>query len=159
LNDLFIDRISSLDDAERQLIDEWPEIARAVDSLRLRCALSDQVAMAAAHLSRLDQLFQGIDVACRRRQCIAIQGLIIDARDAIRTLGAPAVKDLAVAGVARGIVQLKIAGYSDALAFAERVGYDGAAASIRHTLSEEHALEADLQKIVANELLSEAQEA
>jgi ferritin-like metal-binding protein YciE len=159
LNDLFVEQLGDLYDAEKQLTQALPKMAAAASSPDLERAFKDHLKQTEQHVQRLDQVFESISTKPPKHPCKAMRGLIAEGNEVIKEDGAPAVKDAALISAAQRVEHYEIAGYGNVRAFAEQLGYDTARALLDQTLTEESYADEKLTKLAQGGLLQQAQRA
>ena len=76
LEDLFLDEIQDLYDAEKQLTKALPKMAKAATSEELRQAFEDHLDQTRGHVERLEQVFEALGETAKGRKCEAMAGLV-----------------------------------------------------------------------------------
>ncbi len=154
--DLFVDQIKDLYDAENRLTDAIPKMADAVNSSQLKQALLDHLRETQGHVARLEQIFREINVEPKRETCDAMKGLIAEGETMIKAKGDAAVKDAAIIAAAQRVEHYEISGYGTARTFAERLGLTQAANLLQQTLNEEKAADEKLNQIATTSVNRQA---
>jgi ferritin-like metal-binding protein YciE len=156
LNDLFIEQVTDLYDAEQQLVKALPKMAAAASSAPLKRAFEQHLKETEQHVTRLEQVFESVDQKKKRKHCVAMEGLIAEGDEVISMKGASALKDVALVAAAQRVEHYEIAGYGNVRAFAEQLGYDEVCDVIDKTLYEEGEANRILTKITQEGLLEQA---
>jgi ferritin-like metal-binding protein YciE len=146
-NDLFVNQIEDLYDAEQRLTKALPKMAEAAHSSQLKQAFQSHLTETEGHVSRLEQIFREISVEPKRETCEAMKGLIAEGEEMIKAHGDPDVKDAALIAAAQRVEHYEMSGYGTARAFARRLGLTQAATFLEQTLSEEKAADEKLNRI------------
>ena len=141
LNDLFLNQIEDLYDAENRLTTALPKMAEAASSDQLKRAFDEHLVETRGHVSRLETIFGELKTEPKRETCEAMKGLIAEGREMISAKGNPEVKDAALIAAAQRVEHYEISGYGTARTFARRLGLTSAANLLQQTLNEE--IEAD----------------
>ena len=76
MNELFLDEIRDLYDAERQLTRALPKMAKASSSDDLRMAFQDHLKQTEGHVERLEEIFEALGEKGTGKKCAAMAGLI-----------------------------------------------------------------------------------
>lgn len=147
LNDLFVNQIEDLYDAENRLTKALPKMAEAADSNQLKEAIEQHLAETRGHVSRLETIFREINVEPTRETCQAMKGLIAEGEGVIGSKGDPHVKDAALIAAAQRVEHYEISSYGSARTFAQRLGLTQAANLLQQTLNEEVAADKKLNTI------------
>jgi len=147
LQDLFVDQIKDLYDAENRLTEAIPKMADAANSSQLKQALLDHLRETQGHVSRLEQVFREINVEPARETCDAMKGLVAEGETMVKAKGDPAVKDAALIAAAQRVEHYEMSGYGSARTFAEQLGLTQAPRLLQQTLDEEKAADEKLNQI------------
>lgn len=137
LNDLLIDELRDLYDAERQLIKAIPKMAKAAESDELRSALEEHLMVTQNQVERLEQIFENLEEKAVGKKCAAMHGLIEEGQEAVSAKGDRNVRDAAIIGAAQKVEHYEIAAYGTARTHAEILGQTEAAKLLQQTLDEE----------------------
>jgi ferritin-like metal-binding protein YciE len=137
LQDLLINQLEDLYDAEKRLTDALPKMAEAASSSQLRNAFASHLQETREHVARLDLAFRRLGHTPGSETCQAMKGLISEGEEAIKAKGDPAVKDAALIAAAQRVEHYEIAGYGTTRTFAQRLGYTDVAQLLQATLDEE----------------------
>jgi ferritin-like metal-binding protein YciE len=156
MQDLLVEELRELVDAEKQASRAYPKLMKAVSSERLRKALDEHNNETKEQSERLNQIFEELDIRARGKACEAVRGLIEDAHDLIEKDMPSELLDVAVAAAAQKLAHLEIAAYGSARAHAEALGLDKVAQLLKETLGEEKAIDQRLNEIATQEVNSMA---
>jgi ferritin-like metal-binding protein YciE len=143
-DDLFVEQLEDLYDAERQLTKALPKMAGAASNPSLRSAFQEHLRQTENQVTRLERVFQTLGKSARSKTCEAMQGLVEEGEEVISASGNPDVKDAALIAAAQRVEHYEIAGYGTARTFAERLGRQDAARLLQETLDEEAATDKKL---------------
>jgi len=83
MQDLFLEQIRDLYDAEERLIKALPKMAEAATSSELRTAIEDHLEQTRGQLRRLEQCFAEIGEEPKAETCEAMKGLISEGEDLV----------------------------------------------------------------------------
>ena len=140
LNDLYLQKLQLLLDAEEQGLQAMPQLARRVQSPELRNALETHRRQTQEHVQRLQQL------ARRRAQgpentpsngCVSMRALIEEAQTILPTIQDADTADAFIIGAQQAVEHHEIASYGTARTWARQLGYDDDADLLQRTLDEE----------------------
>jgi ferritin-like metal-binding protein YciE len=145
LQELLVDELKDLHNAETQLVKALPKMAEAASSPELRQAFEDHLAQTSVHAERLEHGLEMLGESPGGKTCHAMKGLIEESGEAIRADATAPVRDANLIGASQRVEHYEMAGYSCARAFALKLGYENLASLLQSTLKEEGA---------ANKLLS-----
>ncbi len=156
LNDLFVDELRDLYNAENQLVKALPKMAQAAESKDLRNALEEHLTQTKNQIERLDKVFQSLDVPERGKECVGMKGIIQEGQEILKENASPSVKDAGIITAAQKTEHYEIATYGSVCTFAEQLGYDDEAKLLKQTLSEEKKADELLTKIAERHVNKEA---
>lgn len=137
LNDLFIEQLEDLYDAEKRLTDALPKMAEAASDAELKQAFKAHELQTHEHVARLEQIFHRIGKSPSRETCQAMKGLIKEGEEMINARGDEAVRDAALIAAAQRVEHYEIAGYGTLRTFARQLGLTDVAQTLQQTLDEE----------------------
>jgi ferritin-like metal-binding protein YciE len=143
-DDLFVEQLQDLYDAEQRLVKALPKMAAAANSSALKTAFQDHLRQTQNHVIRLEQVFKQIGKPASSKTCEAMKGLIAEGDEVVSANGDPDVKDAALIAAAQRVEHYEIAGYGTVRTFAQRLGHQGAARLLQETLDEEAATDKKL---------------
>ncbi len=145
--DLFVEQIEDLYDAENRLTEALPKMAAASNSSQLKQAFESHLRETQGHVSRLESIFRQMNIDPKRETCEAMKGLIAEGDEMVSAKGNPAIKDAALIAAAQRVEHYEMSGYGSARAFALQLGMREAADLLQQTLNEEKAADEKLNRI------------
>jgi ferritin-like metal-binding protein YciE len=157
LNDLLIDQLKDLYNAESQLTKALPKMVKAAKNPELRKAFETHLAQTEEHVSRLEQVFESLGEKVKSKTCLAMKGLIEEGAEAIKEDAEPSVKDAALIAAAQRVEHYEIAAYGTVRRYAEQLGKKEAANLLDKTLQEEGDTDKLLTKIAESHVNKMAQ--
>src|SRR5687767_8676752 len=96
LEDLFLQELKDIYDAEKQILKALPKMAKATDSDELRGAIEEHHAVTEKQVERLEEVFQMLDKPARGKKCAAMQGLLEEGSELLKEDAEPTVLDAAI---------------------------------------------------------------
>src|ERR1700742_130781 len=84
LHELFLDELSDLYSAEKQLTKALPQMLKAAQSEELKTAMESHLKETEGHVDRLEQIFQTLGEKIKRKTCAAMEGLIKEASELLQ---------------------------------------------------------------------------
>jgi ferritin-like metal-binding protein YciE len=156
LNDLCIDQLRDLYNAENQLTKALPKMANAANTPDLRQAFEDHLAQTEGHVHRLEQVFEHLGEKPSGKVCRAMQGLVAEGEEAIQQDGDPVIKDAALIAAAQRVEHYEIAGYGTVRNFAKILGENEVADILTQTLDEEADADKTLTSIAEKSINGQA---
>lgn len=137
LEELFIDQLEDLYDAENRIADALPKMAEAAHAPQLKNAFQHHLGQTKTQAQRLERIFKLLGKDPSRESCEAMKGLIKEGEEMVKAKGDSAVKDAALIAAAQRVEHYEMAGYGTARNFAQRLGHHDAARLLQETLDEE----------------------
>ena len=152
LQDLFVNQIEDLYDAENRIIRALPKMVDAASSRELKTAFETHLGETRQHIERLDAIFRELNRTPTRETCEAMKGLIQEGEEMVTAKGDLSVRDAALIAAAQRIEHYEIACYGTVRAFARQLGINEAARLLESTLREEEAADKKLTEIAETEV-------
>lgn len=154
LDELFLNQLQDLYDAEHRIVEALPEMAEQASSSELAQALREHLTESRGHIARLEQAFSLLGKEAEREKCQAITGLIEEGDEIVGAKGDKNVIDAGIIAAAQRVEHYEMAGYGSARTFAERLGHPEIARLLDETLEEEKSADATLSEIAESGRLS-----
>jgi ferritin-like metal-binding protein YciE len=137
LQDLYIDELRDLYNAETQLVKALPKMAKAASNDQLREAFQEHLRQTTEHVSRLEQIFEQLGEKASGKKCLGMEGLVKEGSETMKEDYSEEVKDAAIIGAAQRVEHYEMAGYGTVRAFAELLGETEHVTLLEQTLEEE----------------------
>lgn len=153
LEDLLVEQVRDLYDAEKQLVRALPKMAEAASSEDLQQTIQAHLDETKNQVSRLERIFDELDKPAKGKICKAMRGLVEEGGEALG--GNSPLGDLAIIAAAQRVEHYEISAYGTARAIARELGQDTIAALLEETEDEEKAADTKLTDI-ATDLLAQA---
>lgn len=151
LMELYVDQLTDLYSAERQLIKALPTMAKAATAPALRQGFEKHLEETKEQVVRLETIFDALGKRPKAKVCKGMEGLVKEGREAIDDEMTSEVRDAALIATAQRVEHYEIAGYGCVRTYAELLGESKAAKLLQATLDEEgktdHALTKLAEKI------------
>jgi ferritin-like metal-binding protein YciE len=154
MEDLFLDEIRDLYDAEKQLTKALPEMADAASSDELRNVFQEHFEQTMNQVNRLERIFAEMDEKPTGKKCAAMTGLIKEGNEMVSASDETAVRDAGLIAAAQKVEHYEISGYGSARTHADILGNDRAVRLLDETLFEEKEADERLNDL-ANSLINE----
>lgn len=155
LNDVYLDNLKDLYNAEGQLVAALPKLAKAAHAEELRSAFQEHLEETRGHIERLDRIFQELGKNPKGKKCKGMEGLIDEGKEIISGDASPA-RDAALIAAAQRVEHYEIAGYGCARTFAQILGDNNAAKLLQEILDEEAAADEKLTSLAESVVNAEA---
>jgi ferritin-like metal-binding protein YciE len=156
LEDLLVEQVRDLYDAEKQLVRALPKMAEAASSEDLQQAIQSHLEETKNQVSRLERVFDELDKPAKGRACKAMRGLVEEGDEALDGSLRTPLTDLAIIAAAQRVEHYEISGYGTARAMALQLGQETVASLLEETEEEEKAADTKLTDI-ATDLMGQAQ--
>ena len=158
LQDLYVDELRDLYNAETQLVKALPKMAKAATNDQLREAFEEHLRQTTEHVSRLEQIFEQLGEKTSGKKCLGMEGLVKEGSETMKENYSEAVKDAAIIGAAQRVEHYEMAGYGTVKAFAELLGENDHVSLLEQTLEEERQADEKLTQL-AEQINSQAAQA
>ncbi len=159
LQDLYLNELKDLYNAENQLLKALPRMAKAATAPELKAAFTEHLEVTRKQVERLEQIFAELGANPKGKKCKAMEGLIEEGKEILGEDGAPSVIDAALIAAAQRVEHYEMAGYGCVRTFANLLGYEEAAALLQETLDEEGEADKKLTELAETIINVEAEEA
>jgi ferritin-like metal-binding protein YciE len=155
LHDCFALKAMALYDVENQILKALPKMIKNATNPKLVEALTDHMAETEEHVTRLENIFEIIDVKPKKIKVEAIRGIVDDATWLTEQDTVPATLDTLIIGAARHVEHYEMSGYMTLLEWAKMLGFSEAESVIEETLEEEKNADSTLSDL-GEEVATEA---
>jgi ferritin-like metal-binding protein YciE len=159
LDELFVEEIRDLYDAEKQLTKALPKMAKAAVSEELRAAFEQHLQQTEGHVQRLEEIFEDLGEKATGKKCVAMTGLVKEGDEVASETEASPVRDAGLIAAAQKVEHYEIAGYGSARTHAQTLSKDNAARLLEETLEEEKDTDELLTQLAETMVNAEAIEA
>ncbi|HZO56450.1 MAG TPA: ferritin-like domain-containing protein [Bryobacteraceae bacterium] len=157
LQELLIDNVRDIYDAEKQLVKALPKMAKAADSEELAEGIEQHLEETKGQVERLEKVFDLLDVPAKGKTCKGMKGLIDEGAEALEDEAGP-LRDLAIIAAAQRVEHYEISAYGTARAIAEQMGNGDVAELLQQTEDEEKAADENLSRVAMMLYESDADE-
>jgi ferritin-like metal-binding protein YciE len=144
---LFVDALRDLYDAEHQILRGLVQMIKAANDADLKEALQNHHEETRNQIERLETIFEDLDESPEGMRCRGIEGLLEEAKEALRGSRKSAIKDAAIIMAAQKIEHYEIAAYGSVRTFAKIMDLDDIADLLQDSLDEEGAADKKLTKL------------
>jgi ferritin-like metal-binding protein YciE len=156
MEELFLDEIRDLYDAEKQLTKALPKMSKAACSLELKEAFDEHLGQTENQVARLERIFALVGEDAKGKKCAAMSGLIKEGDAMADDTEDTPVRDAGLIAAAQKVEHYEISGYGSARTHAELLGNDEAARLLEETLQEEKAADQKLNQLAKSMINLEA---
>jgi len=147
LQELFVEQLRDVYDAEKQLVKALPKLAKAADSEDLAEAIRSHLSETQNQVTRLEEVFGLVGMAAKGKPCKAMKGLIEEGNEAIQEEEKGELRDLAIIAGAQRVEHYEISAYGTLRAIAEQLEMDQAAELLQQTEDEEKQADSKLTEV------------
>src|SRR3982751_1614553 len=147
LQEILIEQIQDLYDAEKQLTKALPRMAKAAKHPELKSAFEEHLRVTEEQVRRIERVFEELGEKAKSKPCAAMKGLVEEGREIITEDPKEGMLDAAIIGAAQKIEHYEISGYGTARAIAQAMGQKQAAQLLKQTEMEEAETDKKLTKI------------
>jgi ferritin-like metal-binding protein YciE len=155
LEELLIDSLKDLYNAENQLIRALPRMAKKATNEQLRVAFERHLQETRNHAARLEQIADEMDFSLRGKKCKGMEGLLEEGKEVMGEFEDD-VLDAGMIGAAQKVEHYEIAGYGTARTHANMLGLTKVAKLLQQTLDEEAATDKKLTQLAESVVNQEA---
>ena len=147
LEDLFLDELADMYDAENRLVKALPKMAKAATDGALREAFQAHLSETEGHVEKVEEIFAACDVRAKGKKCEAIVGLLEEGDDiASENKGSPTI-NAALISAAQKVEHYEIASYGTLCEWAKLLNNSEATELLGEILEEEKAADAALTNL------------
>ena len=147
LQDLFVNELKDMYNAENQIVKALPRLAKAAESPELRNAFEKHLRETETQVQRLERIFERLGERPTGKRCKGMEGLIEEGKDILEEKGEDAVRDAALIAAAQKVEHYEIASYGCLITYAGLLGDQDAAKLLKQTLAEEEAADKKLTEL------------
>lgn len=148
LDDLFEEGLKDIYNAEKQLLEVLPKMAKAAYSEDLQDAFNKHVEQTRRQSERLEKIFERLDIDKNEEEfCEAMQGLIKEAEQIMNEFDRSPVRDSALIIGSQKVEHYEIASYGSLCELADVLGYTKISDILGRSLQEEEDTDRHLTSI------------
>lgn len=159
LKDFFVDGLKDLYWAEQHLVKSLPRMAKASNTDELKELFVDHLSKTKTHVSKLEEVFQLLNVKAQAKKCDGMEGLTKEADKTIEeTKDNSMTRDAALIIAAQKVEHYEIASYGGLTQLAHTMGLNDAAHILGEIFQEEKEADALLTEIAERSINVEAEQ-
>jgi ferritin-like metal-binding protein YciE len=155
-HDAFVDELRDMYDAERQLTNALPKMAKAASSPQLRAAFEAHLEETRGHVTRLENVFASLEETVRGKHCDGIAGIIEEGKSVMEEDFDEATMDACLIAGGQRAEHYEIAAYGSLIAWARAMKHNEVADLLEQTLEEEKAADEKLSSLAEGGINQEA---
>jgi ferritin-like metal-binding protein YciE len=157
LEDLYIDLLKDLYNAEKQLMKALPKMAKAAQSRELKEGFEQHLKQTKLQAERIEEIFKDRRSGSPSgKKCVGMEGLIEEGNEVMKEASNSDVVDAGLIAAAQKVEHYEISAYGTARAWAEKLGHHDAARLLGKTLDEEAVTDEKLTKLAEAYINQEA---
>lgn len=158
LQDLYIEELRDLYNAEKQLVRALPKMAKKASHDELKQAFTTHLEETKGHVDRLEQIFEKLGKRAGGKTCKAMQGIVEEGKETMEEDAEPEVMDAALIAAAQRAEHYEIAAYGTVRTYAKLLGDTQAAKLLQTTLDEEGKTDKKLTQLAESSINVDAQQ-
>jgi ferritin-like metal-binding protein YciE len=147
LNDLFIEQMREIDNAERQQLEVLQDLMNQAASMDLRDAIRNHLEKTRLQKERVEKVLDDLNVLASGEYSQAMKGLVQELIDVVQRCSDPEVRDAAIVMGLQEIEHFEIAGYGSICAMAKGLGKSDIGVLLHNSLEEEKAFDYALSEL------------
>ncbi len=147
LQQLMVEEMRDLYNAEKQLTRALPKMAKNVASDELRDLLETHLEETEQQIARLEEAFEKLGERPRGKHCDGMAGIVEEGNNLLQEDLEDAVLDAGIIAGAQRAEHYEIAAYGSVMAWAKALGHKDVAALLDETLEEEKAADKKLSDL------------
>ena len=159
IKDLLTDEIKDLYSAEKQLTKAIPKMVKGSTDPSLKAAFTAHLAETIEQVARLEQAAGLLGIKPTGKKCVGMEGCIGEGAEALEEDGDEMILDIGIIGAGCRVEHYEIAGYTTAIALAQKLGHKEIIALLQMSLAEETAADTKLRQICGTLIKSAPAEA
>ena len=159
LEELLIDELKDIYNAENQIVKALPKMAKAASSPELKRAFERHLEETRRQVDRLNQIGDSLEVKLSGKKCKGMEGLIEEGKEMMEEDLDENAIDAGLIGAAQKVEHYEIAAYGTARTHAQLLGFNKVAKLLQQTLDEEGATDKKLTALAESIVNVEAVEA
>ena len=157
MNELFVDELRDIYDAEKRLTKAIPKLAKKASNDDLRSALEEHLQETEEQISRLEQAFEHLGERAKGKPCAGMKGILEEGDEHVgEDYEDDDLRDAVIIGSAQRVEHYEIAAYGTAIAHARLLEQDEIVQLLEESLEEEKAADAKLSEIAESVVNLEA---
>lgn len=147
LEELFLDELADIYDAENRLTKAIPKLAEAATHEELKSAFAEHLAETEGHVTKVEKVFSLFGEKAKGKKCEAIVGLLKEGDEiAAENKNAPTI-NAALISAAQKVEHYEIASYGCLREWADQLGNEDAAEILQEILDEEKGADQKLTEL------------
>jgi len=147
LQELLVEELRDLLDAEKQLMKALPRLAKTATTQELKDCFLQHTEVTKGQVARLEQVFEQLGERPKGKPCKAMKGLVEEAQEHVQEHERGEMLDNMLITAAQKVEHYEIAGYGTVRTLAKNLGQREVAGLLQETLKEEEATDKLLTQV------------
>jgi ferritin-like metal-binding protein YciE len=157
MQDLYLHELKDIHNAEKQILQALPKMAKAASHQELRQAFEEHERVTEEQVRRLETIFDDLGQKPSGKKCKGMEGLIEEGEEILSEDADPDVRDAALIAAAQRVEHYEIAAYGTARTYARQLGFDKHVELLQRTLDEEGQTDERLTKLAESRINTDAE--
>jgi ferritin-like metal-binding protein YciE len=157
MQDLYLHELKDIHNAEKQILQALPKMAKAASHQELRQAFEEHERVTEEQVRRLETIFDDLGQKPSGKKCKGMEGLIEEGEEILSEDADPDVRDAALIAAAQRVEHYEIAAYGTARTYARHLGFDKHVELLQRTLDEEGQTDERLTKLAESRINTDAE--
>jgi ferritin-like metal-binding protein YciE len=157
MQDLYLHELKDIYNAEKQILQALPKMAKAANHASLRKAFEEHQQVTEEQVRRLETIFDDLGEKAAGKKCKGMEGLIEEGEEILEEDADPDVRDAAMIAAAQRVEHYEIAAYGTARTYAKQLGFDRHVELLQQTLDEEAATDERLTQLAETRVNRDAE--
>ena len=137
LNELFVDKLKDIYDAERRITKALPKMIKTAASEELSTAFEEHLRVTENQIERLDRIFENIGESPGRKTCHGMMGIIEEGQELMEKDAPEAVMDAGLIAAAQEVEHYEISSYGCLKTWADQLGMSDESGQLEESLNGE----------------------
>lgn len=152
LEKLFLNELSDMYHAEKQLVKALPKLAKAARTDELRHAFEEHLEETERHVQRIESVFSLFNKPAKAKKCQAMDGIVDEGEEVLKEFKSTEALDAALIAAAQKSEHYEMASYGCLCSWAKELGKDQAVKLLKETLAEEKAADEKLTELAESRM-------
>lgn len=157
MQDLYLHELRDIYNAEKQILQALPKMAKAANHDELRRAFEEHRQVTEEQVRRLDTIFDDLGQKSSGKKCKGMEGLIEEGEEILKEDADPDVRDAALIAAAQRVEHYEISAYGTARTYAQSLGFNNHVELLQRTLDEEAQTDERLSKLAESRVNRDAE--
>ena len=158
LQELLVHEMRDIFSAENQMLKSLPRMAKKAKNPKLKQAFENHLRETEDQIEKLRRLFEGLGEKPTGKKCLAMEGLINEAKETMGEDMDDDVMDAALIAAAQKVEHYEIASYGTCRTWAELMGMNDVARVLQQILDQEGKTDKLLTQLAESEINIDAEE-